>query len=96
MSFFQSTLGTVGSTLVTLGLDSEISRAMAFGSIGFLSQYLFRPSISYVKLEGKEGKPIAVARPFTLLSKGNENVPSTYFPWYFFPFVLALIGAVFL
>ncbi len=95
MGFLNSIAGAVGSTFVTLGLESPTSRALAFGTVGFSYQYLARPSISYKKIDTKEGTK-SIAKPFTLLASKDSPVETTYMPWYFWPLLLALIGGLFL
>lgn len=95
MGFLDSVLGAVGSTFVTLGLESPTSRSLAFGTVGFSFQYLVRPSISYKKISTKEGTK-TVAKPFALFASKDSPVETTYMPWYFWPLLLALIGGLFL
>jgi hypothetical protein len=85
----------LGSSLVTLGLGSQLSRALALGTIGFGVQYAFRPGISYVSVKGKNGKTTPVSKQFVLLNK-DPKAPTTYMPWYFWPLLFAIIGAFFL
>lgn len=95
MGFLDSVAGLIGGTFVTLGLESPTSRALAFGTVGFAFQFLVRPKISYVNLPTKEGST-CISKPFTLLASKDSNVPSTYFPWYLWPVVFALIGGLFI
>lgn len=95
MSFLNAIGGAIGSTFLTLGLQTPISRALAFGTVGFAYQYLLRPSLSYSKVETKSGSQY-VAKEFALFSSKESPVPKTYFPWYFWPVLLALIGGLFL
>lgn len=94
MGFLDSVFGAIGSSFVAVGLDTPLARALAFGSIGFATQFFLRPGISYVTVPTKKGNK-TIAKQFTLLAKG-ENVPTTYFPWYFWPLLLAIIGGIFL
>lgn len=93
---FQSILSLIGSTLVSLGLASQLSRTLAFGSIGFGVQYALKPGVSYVSIQGKDGKKTTVAKQFALLSSKDSTAPTTYMPWYFWPLLFALFGAFFL
>jgi len=95
MGFFDSIFGTVGASLVALGLESPLSRALAFGTVGFAFQYLARPGISYVNVPTKEGNK-CISKQFSLLADKNSNVPTTHMPWYLWPLLFALIGGVFL
>lgn len=95
MGFLSSVSGAIISSFVALGLESPTSRALAFGTIGFAFQFLLRPSISYANLPTKEGST-CISKPFTLLASKDSNVPSTYFPWYLWPIVFAMIGGLFL
>ena len=95
MGFFDSIARAIGSTFVSLGLESPTSRALAFGTVGFSFQYLARPSISYKKVGTKDGAK-SIAKPFTLLATKDSPVETTYMPWYFWPLLFAIIGGLFL
>lgn len=95
MGFFDSIGGLIATSFVTVGLDTPLSRALAFGTVGFAYQYLLRPSVSYVKVDTKSGSQ-CVAKQFALFSSKESSVPTTYIPWYFWPLILAIIGGLFL
>ena len=94
MGFFDSLAGIIGTTFVTLGLESPTSRAMAFGTVGFAFQYLARPSISYVNVPTKEGNK-CISKQFALLAT-EDSGPTTYFPWYLWPLLFAIVGGLFM
>lgn len=96
MELFNGVLNLVGSTLYGLGLDSPMSRALGFGTVGFATQYVFRPSISYVTIADQEGKKKYIAKPCTLFASKNNDIPTTYFVWYLWPLLFAIFGAFFL
>ena len=95
MGFFSSIVGAVGSSFVMLGLETPVSRALAFGAVGFAFQYIAKPGISYVNVPGKGGNK-CVAKQFSLLAGKDSGAPTTYMPWYFWPLLLAIIGGIFL
>ena len=80
--------------LADIGLGHPASRAVAFGAAGFGAQYLLKPSVSYVQMPaGKNGQSRAVAKDF----KATSSSPSaTWFPWYMWPVVFAIIGGLFI
>jgi hypothetical protein len=95
MSFLNSLAGVIGGTFVTLGLESPTARALAFGTVGFAIQYFIRPGVSYINVPTKDGGK-CISKQFTLLANKESNVPTTLFPWYFWPLLFALIGGLFL
>lgn len=95
MGFLDSISAVIGSSFVALGLESPISRALAFGTVGFAAQYFVRPGISYVDVPTKGGNK-CISKQFSLLATKESSVPTTWFPWYFWPILFALIGGIFL
>lgn len=95
MGFIDSITGAVAGAFVTLGLETPISRALAFGTVGFSFQYFVRPGISYVNVPTKGGNK-CISKQFTLLASKESSVPTTFFPWYLWPVIFAIIGGIFL
>lgn len=78
----------------TFGLNTPITRAIAFSSVGFGIQYFLRPSISYVNVSTKSGnKP--VAKEFRLTSKAAPAM-TTWVTWYMWPALFAILGGLFI
>ena len=94
MSFVGSLFDAFANIMVSLGLGSPLSRALAFGSIGFTYQFAFRPSISYANVKTKTGQK-SVAKQFSLLAT-KDSGPTTYFPWFAWPLSFAVVGGLFL
>lgn len=87
--------GFIIDTLVFLGLGHPMSRAIAFGCIGFAFQYFYKPGISYQAVgEDKTGKKKYIAKDFYLVPS-NSKTEKTWFPWYFWPVFLSLFFALF-
>lgn len=95
MDLFSGILNAVGTSLYGLGLDTPMSRALGFGTVGFAFQFLLRPSVSYVTVDSEEGKKY-IAKPCTLLAPKNSEIPTTYMVWYAWPLIFAIFGAFFL
>lgn len=81
-------LDSLLSALVSLGLGHPMSRAVAFGALGFAYQVAARPSMSYI--QGEEGY---IAKPFVLTS---DSPYRTYMPWWAWIAGPALLGGLFL
>ena len=79
---------SVLSFLASIGLGSPLGRSVAMGATGFATQYFIKPSISYTTVGNK-----TVPKQFALTSSGNAT---TYFPWFFWPILFALVGGIFL
>ena len=82
----ESILGLIAG----IGLASPFSRAVAFGAAGFGTQLFIKPSISYTTVGNK-----TVAKPFALTSK-SKTATTTYFPWFFWPILFAVVGGLFI
>lgn len=78
--------------LASIGLGHPATRAVAAGAAGFGTQYLFKPSISYVNISNGKTKKSA-PREFKLSSSSPQ---ATWFPWYFWPLLFAIIAGVFI
>lgn len=88
-------LESIFDLLASVGLGHPATRAVAFGALGFGTQYLLKPSISYVQMpaNGKGGQSRAIPKDF----KATSNSPaSTWFPWYMWPIAFAIIGGLFI
>ena len=86
-------IGYLFDFLADIGLGSPIARAAAFGATGFGVQYLLKPSISYTTIPaGKQGQTKAVAKDFA--PKGS-TAQTTWFPWFMWPLLFAIIGGLF-
>ena len=90
-------LGRVLEFLSFLGLGHPVARAVSFASIGFAFQYFFRPGISYLSVPSpnKSGSTIAIPKEFYFTSDKEDKL-TTYFPWYSWPALGAIIGGFFL
>lgn len=77
-----------------LGLNTPLTRTVTFSCVGFGIQYFLRPSLSYTSIQTKGGTK-SVAKEFRLTSKAPP-ASTTWFPWYFWPAVLGIIGGLFL
>lgn len=88
--FFYSIMDTMAS----IGLGNPISRSVSLACIGFGAQYFIKPSISYARVPSKGGDKF-IAKEFAPTSKASGAM-TTWFPWYMFPVVLAVIGGLFI
>jgi len=77
--------------VVGVGLGTPINRSVVFAAIGFAVQLFIKPSISYAKVGNK-----SIAKPFKLTASPTSKIPTTLFPWYFWPLLFAAIGGLFL
>ena len=85
---------TIFGLLADIGLGHPLSRTVAFAAVGFGTQYLLKPSISYIKLPaGKGNAARAVPKDFAMTS---SSAASTYFPWFAWPLVFAIVGGLFI
>jgi hypothetical protein len=84
-------MDSILSFVASLGLGTPLNRAVAFGALGFGLQFFIKPSVSYSNVGGK-----SVPKQLALFSGGSSGAPTTYLPWYLWPVLFALFGAVFL
>lgn len=82
------------NALAAIGLGHPLTRTVAFGAAGFGVQYLLKPSISYVTVPaGRGGASKAVAKDFAATSSSSQT---TWFPWFFWPILFAVVGGLFI
>ncbi len=86
-------LEAIFNLLADIGLGHPASRTVAFAATGFGAQYLLKPSISYTTIQGKQGQTKAVAKDFALTGSTSQT---TWFPWYMWPLVFAILGGLFI
>lgn len=75
--------------VVGIGLGTPINRSAVFAAVGFALQLFIKPSISYVTVGNK-----SIAKPFKLTASPTNKIPTTLFPWYFWPILFAMIGGL--
>lgn len=88
--FFDTFLGLLSD----VGLGNPLSRAVTLGSLGFGFQFFVKPSISYTSIQSKSGNK-QIAKEFALTSKASPAM-TTWFPWYMWPAVFAIVGGLFI
>lgn len=91
MGFLDTFLGLLSD----VGMGNPLSRSISLGCIGFGLQYFVRPSISYANISTKKGEGKSVAKEFALTSKASPTM-TTWFPWYMWPTIFAIIGGLFI
>lgn len=91
-------LKSVLDFLSFLGLGHPVARAVSFASIGFAFQYFLRPGISYLSVpaSNKSGNAVYIPKEFYFTSDKKDAQLTTYFPWYLWPTLGAIIGGFFL
>ena len=93
MNFLNSILNAAAA----VGLGHPVSRAIAFASVGFGLQYLIKPGISYGTIKNKNGAGnTTYSKEFILTSSAKSPQAKTWFPWYLWPVLFAIIGGLFL
>lgn len=84
-------MDSIVNFIVGIGLGSPAARAVAGGAAGFATQYLAKPSISYTTV-GKTSVP----KSFALTSSSTSKTPTTYFPWFMWPILFAVVAGIFI
>lgn len=87
-------INTFVGLLADVGMGNPLSRAVSLGSIGFGLQYFMKPSISYTTISSKTGSK-QIAKEFALTSKSSPAM-TTWFPWYMWPALFAIVGGLFI
>lgn len=85
---------TFCNLLADVGLGNPLSRAVTFACLGFGFQYFIKPSISYTTIQSKNGNK-QIAKEFALTSKASTPL-TTWVPWYLWPAIFAIVGALFI